>query len=88
MQVIYMCTTLILLWSFLQHVEYHDLFMQVSAQLEVNTRNIFIQHDRHRTWSLDWPSITLGVFTVLIITCIDTPFLAFYFTESLRLCAY
>jgi hypothetical protein len=41
LQVIYICTSTICLWSPLQQMENRDLFMKVCIRLEATTRNIF-----------------------------------------------
>jgi hypothetical protein len=48
MLVIYRCATTLRLWTPLQRAEHHDLFMELSTQLEDTTRNIFpTQIDLH-----------------------------------------
>jgi hypothetical protein len=44
MQVIYRCTALRRLWSSLQRLEDHELFKEVSTQLENTTKNFISQH--------------------------------------------
>ena len=44
LQVLYRCTSLLRSWSTLQCVKNQDLFMVVSARLELIARDIFIRH--------------------------------------------
>jgi hypothetical protein len=44
LQVIYQCTGTLRLWSSIQWVEHHNLFIEVYARLETTTRDTFTRH--------------------------------------------